>query len=811
MENSQFQIKNDEIDIRKYILKFISHWYLFILFVPAALLAAYYVNRYSVPEYTITSSVLIRDKDSKAGSVESVIENLSFARRFNKKKDVENEIGILRSYSLNRRVVDELDFTVSYISIGTVKESELYDNTLRFKVDFDSVPVLLYGTSFRVEFTSADTYKLKFAGNDSEIKAKTGEKVAYLNTTFEINLTGNFTYDSDRPNFGYEGFKCIVRNPVDIANSYRSKLKIEPIEEKASFLTLSLSGPVPEKEADYLNKLCEIYLLSDLEEKNLTSTNTIKFIDAQLEGIVDSLRSAETVLQDFRLSNKTIIDISSEGQLLMQKLNSLQSEKSITEIKKKYYDYLMDYIEKKNDFKDVIAPSSIGINDPLLSSLISQLSELYSEKNVAAFSAKENNPTLNLIDVKIETAHQALKENIRNIVSAAKISLDDINKRLADVQKDIQRLPVTERKLINIQRKFDLNDEIYTYLLQKKAEAGIIQASNVSDNKIVDIAIPENAVQISPNKSRNRLMALLIGLIIPVLIILIKEFLNDRIEDISLVESETNIPVLGTIGHNLESSSLIVLNKPKSSIAEAFRSLRTNIQFMAAGENKKVISVSSTISGEGKTFTSINFATILAMSSKKTLLIGLDLRRPKIHKEFDISNNIGLCTYLIGKNSYEDVICKTQIDNLYIVPSGPIPPNPAELIGTDKMKEFIEKARADFDFVIIDTPPIAVVTDALLISKFADASIFVIRYNYSKKFVLKLLLDLKERHNVKGLGIVFNDVSAKYGSNYYGYSYGYGYKYGYRYGNENTSGYYDDSEKPSFKRKMKQLFIPWSK
>lgn len=404
-----------------------------------------------------------------------------------------------------------------------------------------------------------------------------------------------------------------------------------------------------------------------------------------------------------------------------------------------------------------------------------------------------------MLNLKIQKVVDAIKENVNQSINTTNLNIKDIDARISDEENNLQKLPITERQLLNIQREFDINNDIFTFLLQKRAEAGIAKASNISDNKVIDAARPENAYQISPKRTKNYITAIFIGSIIPLIIIVLAEYFNTRITDLKELEKLKNCNVIGTIGHNDMLSDLPVFENPKSALSESFRSLRTNLQYLLPEKDEKVIMLTSAISGEGKTFCAINLAIILAMSNKKCVLVGLDLRKPKIHKLFNLSNDVGLSTFLINRNTKDEIIKTTNINNLYIVTSGPIPPNPAELLETDKMQVFIEDLKKEFDFIILDTPPITIVTDAFLASKYVNATILVIRQNLSSKNVLYLANDISGKDNLKKLNILVNDIKIP---SYYGYSYKYGYRYGYGYGYGNSyynynQEYYGDSKQSS--------------
>ncbi len=799
MDNNIDNFKEETIDIKKYIFKFLSYWYLFVITVFIAFCIAYLINRYSIPIYSVNSTILVRDKTNTLTSgIESIIEEFGLFKK-TRKANVENEIGILQSYYFANKAVKELDFGISYFSIGRINKPERYKNA-PFVVNLDTSVGQLVNHPVYITILSKEKYRLEIKNKFNINKVlKFGEQ--FINKTFNFNITLKDGFDVNDPAIP-ENYYFLINDFNKLANQYKNKLTITTLTKKGSILNLSLQGYVPQKLVDYLNKITEVYIRAGLEEKNQIAINTVNFIDEQLEEIVDSLQVAEINLQNFRLSSKSIIDISQEGIAIFQKLEKVQAEKTLLNIKTKYYDYLLGYIESKNNFKDVIAPSVMGIDDPLLNSLISQLSQLFAEKGVILYSAKENNPSLNVINLKIQNVREALLENVRNIINATNISLNDVNKRIQKVEKEIQKLPVTERQLINIQRKFNLSDNLYTFLLEKRAEAGIAKASNIADNRIIDLARVDNVALVSPKRSLNYIIALILGLIVPLLFIVLKDFFNNSIVEKKDVEDNTNIPILGSVGHNKKDSDVIVFNNPKSSISESFRSLRTNLQYLLTEDNQRIVSINSIVNEEGKTFCAINLASVIAMLNKKTLLVGMDLRKPKIHKEFNLNNDIGISTYLINKSTIDEIIQPSHINNLYITTSGPIPPNPAELIETEKMKLFFQKVKQDYDYVIVDTPPIAIVTDALLLTKYTDANIFVVRQNYTSKNTLRLLDELYKKENIKNLCILINDVKVPA---YYRYGYDYGYGYGYTY--RDGYGYYDeDKVSLSFVGKIKQLF-----
>ena len=793
--------EDDNIDIKRYLSLFISNWYWFAIVLFIALGIAYSINRWSEKVYTVSSSLLI--KDDQFGGVSSGLTNIfPGTEPFNIQQKLTNEIGILKSFKLNYEAIQELkEFPVEYIGIGrrNIVELRMY-TSCPFVVIYDSLEKQTFGLKVNIKIISDKKYKLEIDGRKNISKEMAfGEKFVVPGFDFKIELRDNenLKFDPDASNKYYFYFNDLV----ELANLYRNKLSVEPIEEDASMVILSVSGYALDQEADYLNKLMGVYIRDGLDFKNKTARQSIEFIEDQLALISDSLRIAEGNLENFRLVNK-LIDISKEGSQIQTKLEQIDNEKSTLLLQESYYRYLKGYIDSKSENEDIVAPSVVGVTDELLVRLVDELSKLQQQKKQLAMNLKEPAEPLKIIEANLIATRSALTENIISGLQNIERSKDNTEERLNRAELEVRKLPSTERQLINIQRKFDINNTIYTFLLEKRAEAGIAEASNVADNRIIDNAGYFSSTMIRPKNKRNILLAFLFGLFIPGLCIVLIDYLNNKIIDKKDIEKGTSAPILGFISHNNLKTEMPVVKNPGSTLSESFRSVRTNLKYFVKDNKCPVISISSTISTEGKTFISVNLAAILAMSGKKILLTGLDLRKPRIHRIFDLKNETGLTSYLIGETKYEDVIVKTEVENLWFAQSGPVPPNPAELIESAEMTTFITRAKKEFDYIVIDTPPVALVTDALLISPLTDFYIFVIRQRYSSKNTLGLVEELHKNGNIKSLGIVVNDISISgyygYGLRY-GYSLGYGYNYGYNYYSQYGKYGYSDSARGYYK------------
>lgn len=803
--NKPMSFEDENLDFKRYISLFISNWYWFAIVLFLTVTFAYSKNRYSEKTYTVSSTLLIKDDQirNNPSGIGSIIPGGDI---FKSDQNLLNEIGILKSFSLNNKVIAALpEFRLVYVSVGRrgIAEKKLY-KTCPFIVISDSIEVQP-NNRININVISKEKFRLEIEGySGTDKNYKFGDQYNENGFNFIIRLRDPVNYVPGKNDLSGK-YYFYFESPEALANTYRNKLKINPIQEGATVVSLSVSGFVASQEADYLNKLMDVYINYGLENKNATADSTIKFINDQLGVISDSLKIAESNLERFKLSHE-ILDISREGTLIQNRLEKFENEKATIELQQKYYNYLTEYVNTRNESGEIISPSVIGISDQMLISLVENLARALQNKKRLSLNMSGDIPALDYINREINLARASLSENLRSSSEELRLSHQNVTQNISAENANLMKLPGTERQMISIQRKFDLNNSVYTYLLEKRAEAGIAMASTVSENRIIDRASIFNSALIYPNTKKNYFFAFMFGFLIPVIGIFLIDYLNNKIIDKKDVERGTKAPILGYISHNDYRNEIPVVAKPGSTLAESFRSVRTALKYYIKDSEPFIVSITSTISSEGKTFISVNLAAIIAMLGKKVLLVGLDLRKPHIHKVFEIENTEGMSSYLSGNCNYEKVIQKTPVENLYYASAGQIPPNPAELIETEKMKNFFERAKKEFEFVIIDTPPVAIVTDALLLKPYVDLNIFVVRQRYSSKNTLELIEDLYKDKKFKNLAIIINDISMSgyygYGLRY-GYSMGYGYTYGsnyygknsnYRYGgySDKNHGYYTE-------------------
>jgi tyrosine-protein kinase Etk/Wzc len=797
----------DSIDIKAFLLKCIRHWHYFAFFLIVAVLIALLINRYTTPVYKVTTFLLIRDEENPLDP-----QNFVGASLYGNPYKLENEIGLLRSKDLTKRALRELNFYISYYREDRFKKTELYNGS-PFIIDIDSLFEQPLGVDFNLDFLNDTLMSIQATAKEvpghnffTNANTRLISSFEFADTVSFGDLIGN-QYCRFRilPNF--EMMKQVGDHKkysfqFNSLGQLIGRFRISEIEasKNSSILQISVRCNNVQQGVDYLNKLTEVFLAKGIERDDRIATSTISFIDDQLKGITDSLRYSEDKLQRFRTA-RGITNIDFQAQQTYQQMEDLQDQQAELIVKSKYYNYLKEYLLKNNQVDDLIAPSSMDISDPLLNNLIIELTRLYAERTEMSFNSIKDNPYLGSLEVKIADTKAKLLENIDNIINTSNISLQEIDGRIAGIESTINKLPESQRELLIIERKFKLNDAIYTFLLTKRSEVQISKASNIPSNEVLDRATPDDFVQVAPNPRMNYIVALLLGVFLPAALIYLRDFFRNKIMDKKDIQAVCDVPVIGNIIHNTHKTSLVVNELPSSLISESFRSLRTNFQFFTNGDGKHVVLVTSIIKGEGKSFTSVNLGTVFAQNQKRVVVIDFDLRKAKLKQYLGIESEEGLSRYLSNNSALEPIIFPSGIGNLDVIPSGPIPPNPSELISSEKTTVLFEELKNRYDVILIDSPPIALVSDALLLLRFADIRILVVRQNFTPKTLFASIMSDLEKRDIKSLNIIINDE--KIGLNGYGYGYGYGNGYGYGYG----YGYGHEPVRSSFKSFMFRIFL----
>lgn len=796
------QLDNEEkaLEIRYVIAKYIRYWPWYVLFIFIFLFATFLFHRYTVDEYEVSGSMMIKTNTSPEARI------LDRSNIFSTGLNLENDILRLKSKGLAHEALKKLHFDVEYYAKTNIKAIELYDRSpIRIAVDWNHFQVT--DLPIQLEILSEDTFTLTkeesgfmdfnsaMAAGDESIYNKTytfGQEIESGKSKFTVHLVN--------PSRINEELIFKFRNPSFLEEAYAKSVQVTLQNEYSSVLRLSTTTKVVEKGRDYINALMESYIDFDLNEKNKIQENTLAFIEEQLGFLEDSLQEKERELQDFKVENK-LLDVSAEFSNILGKMNNLDEMNAEIDYQLEYFEQIRSYMEQKSkDFSDVIAPSVIGVPDPLLNGLIQTLVTLSQDRRKLLATVNENHPEVLKIDVQMKKVQDGLFENIVNLIENTKQKKRSIERDIRFYDAEFSTLPESESQYSGIFREFKLRESLYTYLLEKRAEAGIARASNVSDNAILDAA--KRGTLIFPKKQQNYGLAIVLGFLLPFGFVVVRDIFDDTIKDQRDLKKHFMIPQLGIVGFSLKDTNKVVLDYPKSAVAESFRSLRSAITYLASGKNTKRILVTSSVSGEGKTFTSLNLASAMALGSKKTVVVGGDLRRPKLASYFGESDRVGLSTYLIGKVEAEEIVIPSSHENLWFVPSGVIPPNPAELLQTPRLTGFLDYLDARFDVVIFDTPPMGLVSETIDLMRLFDINLYVVRQNYTVKDHLVMINDLFNNKQVKNVYGVFNGI-VNSGYHYEGYNYGYGNTYLYSQNNKYMYNYYGD-DLDSKKKKIKK-------
>lgn len=791
--------EQSDFELKVFLRRYIRYWWLFAVALILGFFIAYYYNWYKTPVYAITAKLLVKDN---SGARDQLLQQLDVeAPTIN----IENEIEIIRSHYLLAKALNQLNFDVSYYLVGDVKVSEVYKNC-PFSIAINQLEYRAYSIPFNVDLIDAEEFKFYY-NVGSETRSFTGSYGEAFDMglgTITLLKRANFPKEQlPNPNFEKRHYRIRFNTITANQHRYLSKLSVGLARPQSTVLQIYLEDKVPQKGLDFVNALIQEYLKNDVDVKKRAASNTAIFLDSQLQSIAQDLERIESSREKFKKS-KGIIDLESQSQMVLESIKDLDTKKVINKARLSLIRQLKKYVVENQDMRD-LAPASLDIDDALLIKLINKLSELQSQREMIINRSTANAPSLVPLNAEIELTRASLLENTKNIERSLENKGQELQESLDKYRGRIERIPTTERELLEIERRFRIQEKLYIFLLQKHAELGISLAATQSDTRIVDRArvLPG---PISPVPQRAYSIALILAILIPICIIVAIEKLNDKVDNITLIRKLTAIPILGVVRYNKHKSVLVAVDKPRSSIAEEYRSIRTNLQFFNPEGTASVVMVTSSIGTEGKTFTAMNIAAVMAASGARVVLVGLDMRKPKIVEHFNLTTDLGASNYLSGNASLDEVLFPSgHLDTLSVLPSGPNPPNPSELIMSKRMDELIAELKTRFDKIVIDTPPIGLVSDGLMLTKVADTTVFVVRDGVTHKNHILHANILYDQGQLKNMAIVFNAVRKKNaGAGYHsGYGYGYGYVYGSDYGSyfeeENTS----NETFPWFKRKRK--------
>jgi len=777
MEFNQFSDEqfDESISIREVVEKYTAHVKWFVLSVLIFGVLAFFKLRYEVPKYKIGASILIKEQE-RGNSISNLqgFEDLGlFGMGDN---NLQNEMQILRSRKLMTKVVRELKLNLRYFIEDTPYDREMYPN-FPVLAHINSNTVDNISTSFEIlvrnekEFEFIDVKEIHNGKRyfSKEFKADLGNKENVIDQKLiSIDLNNEFAED-------LEGKKIKVTIiPIEVVvNYYMTVLNIEPVDERVSnVLNLFIEETARDKGIAIVNNLIEQYNADGINDKNMVAQTTIDFLDKRLELISTELSAIEGTAASFK-TKKGMVDVTTGASIYLESSSMTDRDLVAANTQLELVNFMMEELRKSGNSEPL--PGNIGLSDPSIVHMISEYNNLILQRNRILRSSSIKNPIIVNIDSQLAVLKNNLKVSLVNLRSSSQIQIDGLSRNRSKISSRIASVPKNEKEFKEIVRQQETKNALYLFLLQKREESILSNAVNVEKAKVIDQAY-SNGISVSPKKIPTYLGAIVLGLLIPFLIIYIKDLLDTKVHDEKDLK-RLRIPYLGDVPLAASKKNLYINESDNSSIAEAFRYVRTNISFMLDNkEMGKTVFVTSTQSKEGKSFTSINLALSLAVSGKKTLLLGMDLRAPKLTEYLKLEDKLGVTNYIKDKSlSFEDIILKNAVfSNLDIMNSGNIPPNPVELLMSKRVEDIFKFVKESYEYIIVDTAPVGMVTDTIQISKYADLAIYVIKANMLDKRMLHIPEKLYKEHKLPKMAILINGTDHSKGA--YGYGYGYGEK-----------------------------------
>lgn len=762
------------LSFRDLFYKYVRFLPLFLFSVAFALFIAYVYLRYATPIYSSSGTLLIKS-EQQGGARNDKFEDVFVNSRTS---NIQSEIEVLKSRPLMERVANKLGLQFSYSSIGKIKTLNVYKQG----------PFLV--EPFQIADSSiAFSLDIKFL-NDHQFYLNNDKTVIGFGQYFK-NANGIFKLTRN-PNAGIgKEYRIDWQPAYNAASVYASGLQVVPKTPGTGILTISLQTTNAQLGADIINKLMEEYGKYSIEQKIKSSDQIISFIDARLDDYGRKRDSVQKIYLDLQIKYN-LFDVDIQSNNYFSNISGADKEINTEKLKLSVVNMIDDYLsDKKNDFSKSIVPSSLGLEDATLNELIASYNKAQLDRQqLLESNVTTNNPAMAEINGQIEQLRISIRENLKNIKSSINSFIQETRTKSSENESQLRKLPSKTKELAEIKQQVEAYQELYGYLQTKKEETAISRASTIPNSAVVEKAYASN-IPVKPNRRSIQILAILLGIGVPALIIFIGEILNDKVTTRFDIEKITAAPILGEIGHSYSNKALIVNKTTRSMVAEQFRIIRSNLQYILTTVDKSVMLITSSFSGEGKSYVSTNMGAVLALAGKKTIILEFDIRKPKLLSGLGIAKGVGITNYLVGKANIEDLIKPVpDQENLFVIGCGPVPPNPSELLLNKRVEEMFIWLRTHFEVVLIDTAPVGMVSDAMTLSKFADATLYLVRQGHTFKKQVALIDEFYHENKLPKVSIIINDVKMKPGYGYYGYGrYGYGYGYGY-------GSYYEEETPP---------------
>ncbi|WP_184547376.1 GumC family protein [Mucilaginibacter sp. FT3.2] len=745
----------------------LNYWYLFLISLIACLIFAFCYIQYLPTQWNVSGKIIVEDdKNSTSKSLTNGV-NADLASLFDIKSNADNEVKILKSRGLLKQVVSKLNLNVHLYEVNLISKHELH-NAAPFTI------TTAYKTSpqkvakYSVQILNNNNFRLINEKEDLDVTGNFGTPIQLKDYTLTLNPTARF-----KPTGNY----LIKIQPVKTAESeLAGNFNVGLDDKQATVINLQLSAEDPAMGELVLQTLMKAYLQNNLSNKIRIADSTMKFIDTRLVVVGAELNKVEKSLEQYKVQNK-ISDINAQSKALVEGANQYQDKLNENEVQLAIANDLYKYVNKENG--NQVVPSSLITKDMAFGTAINSYNEMLLKKEEMKLTLTDNSSYIQNLDQQISLARKALLTSLGNYRNSLQVSQSAFRKQNSSIENKISGAPVKERIYLDYARQQSLKQDLYLFLLQKREETAISQTATISSCRILDDAESDEA-PFAPKKSLIYTLSLFAGIFIPAAGLSLKEMLNVRINSKSDIDKHTSVPLLGEISRNLNKKKNLIYNDTRSVISEEIRALRTNLKYVTEKGKSNVILFTSSMSGEGKSFISLNLGNSIALSGKKVVLLELDLRKPRLLKNIGVENDYGFTNYVISgeEGDIEELIKPSTFnENFYFISSGPIPPNPAEILMSDHLKTLIDDLKTRFDYVIIDSAPVGLVSDALIIEEFADITCYVLRQNYTYKSQLGIVNDLYKTKKAKRLYLIVNDIEIQKNS-ITGYGHGYG-SYGY--------------------------------
>ena len=786
--------RTQSVDMRNMVMRYLKYLPWLVICVLLALVGAYIKIRYTTPIYHIQSTMLIKNDVQARGGKEDRLGDLFLSQST---INLSDETELLRSSPVIARVVKDLDLQTVYYNKGSVRQSMLYGyQPLILQI------LHLQDSSQPYGFIITAVSDQQFTIGKDKTLYNFGQPFVFANSQCVLNRNNNFNLNS----FKSREFSVYWQPLITAAKGLSGEIKIVQANPFSNILTLSMETENTTVGRDVLNTLMSVYDSLIIEDKNRIAVNTMNFIDTRLNSLKDSLGGVEGNLRNFMERNQ-LFDVDGQLKQYMTGISDGSKDLQVQGVQLTILNWLIDYLNKpENAYKAV--PTNLGIQEPTLLQFFSDYNKLVLQREANLKTTTAENPLIKSIEASLDKVRQNMVQALKNVREANLITKNALEQKSSQYQGQLKVMPEKSMHQLAIQRQEQILQELYYFLLQKKLETSISSASTISNSKVVEPAV-EETVPIRPSPKSEYLTYLLIGLIIPIGIIAVIELMSDKVNNRLEITKATQAPILGEIGHSETTKTLVVTNNSRHFIGEQFRIIRSNLRYITGKNESPVILVTSSFSGEGKSFVSTNMGAVMALAGKKTVVMEFDIRKPKIISGLDLKRKMGITNYIIGSANFEDLPVKVEgTDNFYVIPCGPIPPNPAELLLSPRLTSLIESAKQHFEVIILDSAPIGLVSDAVALSQFADCTLYIVRSKHTPRRVLGLVNELYETKKLPSLSILLNDVRID-GGYYGGYYGGYGY---YGYGYNKSSGYFEEDGSTVRKgvfAKVRRVFAQW--